>query len=287
MRLGKINLGFLNSKNKAAAGENHQFIELRNVVKIYQGPSGGFQAIKNVNLNISAGEFVAIAGKSGSGKSTLLNMITGIDRPSSGEIFVNNAPIHLMSEEKLTIWRGVTIGIVFQFFQLIPTMTLLENVILPMDFCRTGTPRQRRERALQLLKEVGLEEFAGRLPSNVSGGQQQRAAIARALANDPQLIVADEPTGNLDSATAEAVFSLLERLVEQGKTVVIVTHDNELASRCQRIVTISDGCIVQDQPNTKDGRPGSAASARSQAAEDQETTSPAGGDILEPQAEQG
>lgn len=282
MRLGKINLGFLNFKNTAAAGdENHEFIELRNVVKVYQGPSGGFQAVKKVNITIGAGEFVAIAGKSGSGKSTLLNMITGIDRPSSGEIFVNNAPIHVMSEEKLTIWRGETIGIVFQFFQLIPTMTLLENVILPMDFCRSGTPRRRRERAHQLLKEVGLEEFAGRLPANVSGGQQQRAAIARALANDPQLIVADEPTGNLDSATAEAVFNLLERLVEQGKTVVIVTHDNELANRCQRIVTISDGCIVQDQP-------GEAAPQRDQAsAGEEETTSSTGGDILEPQAEQG
>ncbi len=237
----------LRGKHSVTPTETHAFIDLRNVQKLYETSSGGFQALKGVSLQIQSGEFVAIAGKSGSGKSTLLNMISGIDRPSSGEIFINELPIHSFDEEKLTIWRGDVIGVVFQFFQLVPTMTLIENVMLPMDFCRHYSPRKRRERAANLLKMVDMAEQSQRLPANVSGGQQQRAAIARALANDPPIIIADEPTGNLDSASAEAVFGLLEQLVQQGKTVIIVTHDMDLANRCQRIIYIADGQIVSDR----------------------------------------
>lgn len=236
-------------KPKAADGEPFAFIDLRGVNKVYEGPSEGFAALKNVSLRIDSGEFVAIAGKSGSGKSTLLNMITGIDRPTSGKIVINGTHLHKLSEGKLTIWRGNAVGIIFQFFQLLPTMTLLENVILPMDFCRYSSPRRRRERALHLLEQVDLLAQRNRLPAFVSGGQQQRAAIARALANDPPIVVADEPTGNLDSASAGIVFQLLERMVAQGKTVILVTHDSDLAQRCKRVIHIADGCIVSDQIN--------------------------------------
>lgn len=250
-------------KRSPKPDQPYAFIDLRSVVKIYEGASGGFTALKGISLQIHSGEFVAIAGKSGSGKSTLLNMITGIDRPTSGEIFIDDAPLHKLDEGKLTIWRGNAVGIIFQFFQLLPTMTLIENVILPMDFCHYSSARKRRERAARLLAEVDLAEQRNRLPAHVSGGQQQRAAIARALANDPPIIVADEPTGNLDSASAEAIFQLLERLVAQGKTVIIVTHDMDLARRCQRMICIADGNIVLDQLN----REAVAAAAEPAAAE--------------------
>jgi len=238
----------LNRKRKPAPDEHFAFIDLRGINKVYEGPSGGFHALKEITLQIQSGEMVAIAGKSGSGKSTLLNMITGIDRPTSGEIYINEVPLHKLDEGRLTIWRGNAVGIIFQFFQLLPTMTLLENVILPMDFCHYGSRRSRRERAMRLLSEVDLGALRNRLPAHVSGGQQQRAAIARALANDPPIIVADEPTGNLDTASAEAVFQLLQRLVALGKTVIVVTHDPDLAQRCQRIISIADGRITTDQP---------------------------------------
>ncbi len=188
-----------------------------------------------------------MVGKSGSGKTTLINMIAGIDRPTGGEIWVGGTAVHSLSEGQMAVWRGRNIGIVFQFFQLLPTLTLIENVMLPMDFGGMVAPRQRRERALHLLDLVGIADHARKLPSAVSGGQQQRAAIARALANDPPLIVADEPTGNLDSKTAEDVFSLFERLVTQGKTFVIVTHDVGLAKRVHRTVVISDGEIYNGE----------------------------------------
>lgn len=225
---------------------NQYLIELRQVVKTYRSEAGDFTALKGVDLQVSAGEFVAIIGKSGSGKSTLINMITGIDRPTSGEVLVGDSAIHTLNENQIAAWRGRNIGIVFQFFQLLPTMTVLENVILPMAFCRLFSRDERRRRALQLLEEVGMVDHARKLPSALSGGQQQRVAIARALANDPPVIVADEPTGNLDSKTADAVFNLFERLVQQGKTIVIVTHDNTLAERVQRAITVSDGAIAED-----------------------------------------
>ena len=248
MPWGKISIpAIFTQKRSPAPPEHHAFIELRGVTKTYESPSGGFQALKGVDLQVEEGEFMAIAGKSGSGKSTLLNMLTGIDRPTSGEIHIQGVPIHKLNEEQLTDWRGGTIGIVFQFFQLIPTMTLIENVMLPMDFCGKYSLRSRREQAAHLLDEVDLNEFHHRLPAHVSGGQQQRAAVARALANDPPILIADEPTGNLDSASAEAVFNMLRRLNARGKTVIIVTHDQDLARACHRILHIADGRIVGDE----------------------------------------
>ena len=229
---------------------NRHLVELRQVVKTFQTAAGTFTALKGIDLQIDAGEFAAVIGKSGSGKSTLLNMLTGIDRPTSGEVLVGDTQVHALSEGKLAVWRGRSMGIVFQFFQLLPTLTLLENVMLPMDFGNRGTAGERRERALDLLETVGMAEHAQKLPNAISGGQQQRVAIARALANDPPMIVADEPTGNLDSKTADAVFSLFERLVEGGKTILMVTHDRDLATRASRAVVVADGEIVEEIRNS-------------------------------------
>ena len=219
-------------------------IDLRQVVKVYETPAGPFTALKGVDLQVAAGEFVAVIGKSGSGKSTLINSITGIDRPTLGEVFVAGVPIHTLSENEMALWRGRNLGIVFQFFQLLPTLTLIENVMLPMEFGRLYSSRERKDRAMYLLDLVGMVEHARKLPSGISGGQQQRAAIARALANDPALLVADEPTGSLDSKTADAIFQLFEDLVAQGKTILTVTHDQDWAARVGRVVQIADGEIV-------------------------------------------
>jgi ABC-type lipoprotein export system ATPase subunit len=227
-------------------GVGDYLIDLRDVIKTYKTEAGDFIALKGINLTIDRGEFVGIVGKSGSGKSTLVNMLTGIDRPTSGEIYVAGTGIHLLNEGKMAQWRGRNQGVVFQFFQLLPTLTLVENVMLPMDFCNLYTPRERRERAMELLALVDIAEQANKLPSAISGGQQQRAAIARALANDPPMIIADEPTGNLDSRTAEQVFLLFERLVKGGKTLLMVTHDDDLARRVTRTIVIADGEIVNE-----------------------------------------
>src|SRR5574341_1259397 len=232
--------------NGAYRHGNTYLIELKQVVKSYRTPVGDFTALKGVGLQVDAGEFVAVIGKSGSGKSTLINMLTGIDRPSSGEVFVGDTAVHHLKEHQIAQWRGRNIGIVFQFFQLLPTLTLVENVMLPMDFCNMSPRRQRMERAMHLRQLVDLVEHAHKLPTAVSGGQQQRAAIARALANDPPIVVADEPTGNLDSRTAAAVFELFGNLVEQGKTILMVTHDDDQAQRASRTVIIADGEIVNE-----------------------------------------
>lgn len=224
-------------------------IDLRRVVKTYESEAGTFTALKGVDLTVYPGEFLAIVGKSGSGKSTLINMITGIDRPTSGEVRVGGTEVHVLSEGEIAKWRGKTIGVVFQFFQLLPTLTILENVMLPMDFCNMFPSRERKERAMALLAEVEMDVHAHKLPSAVSGGQQQRVAIARALANDPPLLVADEPTGNLDSKTADSVFGLFERLVSQGKTITMVTHDDDLSLRATRTITIADGEIAGERRN--------------------------------------
>jgi putative ABC transport system ATP-binding protein len=216
-------------------------------VKTYQSAAGSFTALKGVDLQIDTGEFVAVIGKSGSGKSTLINMLTGIDRPTSGEVFVGDMAIHTLNEGQMAIWRGRNVGVIFQFFQLLPTLTVVENVMLPMDFCDVHPFHERRERALQLLEQVEMVDHANKLPTAISGGQQQRVAIARALANDPPILVADEPTGNLDSRTAEAVFTLFEGLVARGKTILIVTHDTDLAERATRTVYVVDGEIVDEQ----------------------------------------
>ncbi|MDQ7858182.1 MAG: ATP-binding cassette domain-containing protein [Armatimonadota bacterium] len=221
-------------------------IDLRRVVKVYESAAGTFTALKGVDLRVEEGEFVAVIGKSGSGKSTLINMITGIDRPTSGEVHVAGTPVHTLGEGQMAVWRGRALGIIFQFFQLLPTLSLVENVMLPMDFAGLYAPRDRRERALRLLEQVGLAQHAFKLPSAVSGGEQQRAAIARALANDPPILVADEPTGNLDSKTAQSVFALFERLVREGKTILMVTHDNDLARAVSRTIVLSDGEIIEE-----------------------------------------
>jgi putative ABC transport system ATP-binding protein len=223
-----------------------RLVELRGVTKAYDIAAGKFLALKGIDMTVDEGEFVAVVGKSGSGKSTLINMITGIDEPTSGEVFVASTPVHTLSQEQLAVWRGKSIGIVFQFFQLLPTLTVAENVVLPMDFCNVYRVNERRARAISLLEKVGIAEQADKLPSDLSGGQQQRAAIARALANDPPLIVADEPTGNLDSQTSDAVMQLFASLTAEGKTVVMVTHERDLSKYFTRTVTLSDGAIITD-----------------------------------------
>jgi putative ABC transport system ATP-binding protein len=219
-------------------------IELEAVVKIYRTGKLEYPALRGVDLSIDAGEMVAVVGPSGSGKTTIMNMITGIDRPTGGSVVVDGQRIDELSEEELAIWRGRNVGIVFQFFQLLPTLTALENAMLPLDFARKGSKHERFERAKHDLELVGLGDKLDHLPAELSGGEQQRVAIARALASDPKLIIGDEPTGNLDTQTAAEMFELLQRLNDEGKTVLYVTHDLELAARAGRVVTIRDGVVV-------------------------------------------
>jgi putative ABC transport system ATP-binding protein len=226
--------------------DGRPIVECRDVQKIFKTAAGEATVLKGININIHPGEFVSIVGRSGSGKSTLVNMITGIDHPSSGIVRVGGTELHRMSEGEVAVWRGKTMGIVFQFFQLLPMLTLIENIMLPMDFCNLYSPAGREEKAMRLLQRVGLEAMAHKLPGAVSGGQQQSAAVARALANDPPIIMADEPTGNLDSRTAEEVIQLFEELVQQGKTILMVTHDPILAKRTSRTLIISDGGLVNE-----------------------------------------
>jgi len=228
-------------------GTDKALVRLRGVVKTYHSGEIPFTALKGIDLDVYTGEFIGLIGKSGSGKTTLINMITGIDHPTSGEVVVGDTPVHALGENALAKWRGRNVGVVFQFFQLLPTLTVLENVLLPMDFLSVIPPKDRLARALELLKHVELADQAHKLPATLSGGQQQRVAIARALANDPPILAADEPTGNLDSKTAEAVFTLFERLVEQHKTIIMVTHDNDLASRVRRALHVADGEIVEER----------------------------------------
>jgi ABC-type lipoprotein export system ATPase subunit len=223
---------------------NDHLIELQKIVKTYKTAAGDFTVLKEVDVQVDGGEFVAVIGKSGSGKSTLINMVTGIDRPTSGKVLVGDTAVHTLSESQMAVWRGRNLGIIFQFFQLLPTLSLIENVMLPMDFCNMFSPGERQKRAMNLLEQVDMVEHAHKLPSAVSGGQAQRVAIARALANDPPILVADEPTGSLDSKTANAVFALFENLVNEGKTILMVTHDNDLARRASRAIIVVDGQVT-------------------------------------------
>ena len=225
-------------------------IELRKVVKVYSSEAGDFTALRGVDLSIQQGEFLGIVGKSGAGKSTLLNMLTGVDHATSGEVTVRaggEVSIHKLDEDALALWRGQTMGVVYQSFQLLPMLTLLENVMLPMDLCGLYSARKSRERAMELLHLVEIDEHAKKLPAFISGGQQQRVAIARALANDPAILVADEPTGSLDSVTADHIFDVFEKLVAAGKTIVMVTHDSGLTPRFSRHLVIADGEIVSER----------------------------------------
>lgn len=221
-------------------------IALREIYKNFTNAGIEVPVLKGISLDINPGEFVAIVGPSGNGKSTLLNMITGIDRPTTGDVIVNGQQLKHLSEDQLAKWRSTQVGIVFQFFQLLPALNLLQNVILPMDFVKAHPPKVRKQQAEQLLESVGLSDQMHKLPGLVSGGQQQRAAIARALANDPPLVVADEPTGNLDVQTSEEVFEILLNLADRGKTVVMVTHDEDLACRASRRIEIINGLIASD-----------------------------------------
>jgi putative ABC transport system ATP-binding protein len=240
----------MNFSSSFSSNGHRPRIELRGVTKDYDTPAGPFTALKGIDLTIQPGEFVAVVGKSGSGKSTLLNVIAGIDRPTEGEVNIGTSSVHKLNESQVAVWRGRNVGVVFQFFQLLPTLTVLENVTLPMDFSATLPSRQRPERALQLLERVGVADQANKLPASLSGGQQQRAAIARALANDPPILVADEPTGNLDSANADLVWQLFKDLAAEGKTVLVVTHEREIAQHVSRTVRLADGLLVSEQPSS-------------------------------------
>ncbi|HSC90060.1 MAG TPA: ABC transporter ATP-binding protein [Gaiellaceae bacterium] len=219
-------------------------IELRGVEKVYRMGRVDYRALRGVDLTIAEGELVAVVGPSGSGKTTILNLVTGIDRPTTGTVTVDGRRLDELSEEELAVWRGANVGIVFQFFQLLPTLSALENAVLPLDFARRGSRRERFERARHNLELVGLGDKVDHLPAELSGGEQQRVAIARALAADPKLVVGDEPTGNLDTATAAEMFLLFRRLNEARKTVLFVTHDPQLAQQAHRVVTIRDGVVV-------------------------------------------
>jgi putative ABC transport system ATP-binding protein len=234
------------SEREGRGGGPQCAIHLDRVVKTYVNAAGAFPALKGIDVEIRYGEFVSLVGKSGSGKSTLLNMLTGIDYPTAGRVTVGGQDIYALSESRRALWRGRNVGIVFQFFQLLPTLTLLENVMLPMDYCDVPPPAERPARALDLLRQVGLEAQAHKLPAAVSSGQQQSAAIARALATDPPIVVADEPTGNLDSRSADAIYRLFEGLAKRGKTILIVTHDPSLTQRTDRTVTLVDGEIADE-----------------------------------------
>ena len=237
----------INSPVALSEDDHRPLIELSKVVKAYKTPAGDFIALKGIDAHFLRGEFASIIGKSGSGKSTMLNMITGIDHPSAGQVRIGDTYMKGMSEGSLSVWRGRNLGIVFQFFQLLPMLSLLENTMLPMDFCNMYPPAARESRAIDLLKSVGMEKYAHKHPASISGGQQQCAAIARALANDPPILIADEPTGNLDSKTAEMVLEIFDDLVHKGKTILIVTHDITVAWHASHILILSDGELIDEQ----------------------------------------
>ncbi|MEO8623404.1 MAG: ABC transporter ATP-binding protein [bacterium] len=219
-------------------------IVLRDVTRTYAAATGPFDALSHASLSIDAGEFAVVVGQSGSGKSTLLALLAGIDRPTTGEVHVGGTAVHALSEREMSAWRGGAVGIVFQFFQLLPTLTAAENVMLPMDFAGRWPAKERRERALAIMSRLGVADQADKLPSTLSGGQQQRVAVARALANEPSVLLADEPTGNLDSRTADAMLELLAGLVAEGHTVVMVTHDMGARRYATRTIELADGCVV-------------------------------------------
>jgi putative ABC transport system ATP-binding protein len=232
--------------SKSTVSSSAWIIDIHQVVKEYHSLAGDITALKGIDLQIKAGEFVVITGKSGSGKTTLVNMIAALDRATAGELWVDGMPIHQLSSEKASTWRGQAIGVVFQTFELMPTLTLVQNVMMPMDFAGHLAPKERRQRALKLLEEMEIGGHAHKRPSAISGGQQQRVAIARALANDPPIIIADEPTGSLDTGTSQTVINVFKNLSQQGKTVILVTHDADIARQSQRVIKLLDGQVIED-----------------------------------------
>jgi len=222
-------------------------IRLRGLTKRYAVAGGTFTALDALDLDVGPGEFLTVVGRSGSGKTTLLNLLAGIDSPTAGEIMINGQRVDVLTGSRLSVWRGTSIGLVFQFFQLLPTLTVVENVMLPMDFCNSFPPRERRARAMSLLERVGIADQAGKPPTSLSGGQQQRAAIARALANDPHVLLADEPTGNLDSVTSDHVLDVFAGLAAEGRTIVMATHERDVSRVATRQVTLLDGRVVADE----------------------------------------
>ncbi len=244
------NINERNNTNSHIHSNNNCVVQLHNVNKSFNVGDAVIPVLKNLSLEVQSGEFVSIVGHSGCGKSTLLNMITGIDFPTSGTVLVTNQDVNSMTENELAAWRGINVGIIFQFFQMLPALSLLQNVILPMDFAGILPRNERKNRASELLQLVGLGDQLHKLPNMVSGGQQQRAAVARALANDPPLLVADEPTGNLDTSTADDVFDIFLRLSSEGKTIIMVTHNQMLASRVPRAIEMDDGRIARDESST-------------------------------------
>ncbi|MBI9050726.1 MAG: ABC transporter ATP-binding protein [Anaerolineaceae bacterium] len=224
------------------------FIQVKDLNKVYKTPAGDFPALKNINFEVQAGGFTLVVGKSGAGKSTLINMVTGVDSATSGEIWIDGQAIHTLSENEMALWRGMNVGVIYQSFQLLPKLTIMDNILIPMDFCDLYKPVKSQEWAMSILDKVELADQAHKLPSTLSGGQQQRAAIARALANDPPLIVADEPTGNLDTNTAEVIFELFRKLVDEGKTIFMVTHDESLIQRSDHVYHIYDGELAVAEP---------------------------------------
>lgn len=251
---GRLGMSENGTGRGPAACKGEALIDMHGVEKVYHTPAGEFIALRGIDLTVRAGEFVSVVGKSGSGKSTLINMFTGIDHPSAGRVVVADTCLDQLSEGEIAEWRGEHLGIVFQFFQLLPTLTVVENVMMPMDLAGRVPEEERYERALDLLAQVGVTESAHAFPAAIAGGQQQRAAIARALANDPPILVADEPTGNLESGAAESIFGLFNTLAEQGKTIVMVTHDAQLAGRVPRMITLADGRIVADTAGDRPGK---------------------------------
>jgi putative ABC transport system ATP-binding protein len=226
---------------------NAPFLQLSNLVKVYPSAQGGVTALKGVSAEVGRGEFVGVLGRSGAGKSTLINMLTGVDKLNEGEIWMEGTPVHALNEDQVAFWRGRKVGVIYQSFELMPSLSLLDNVMLPMDFCDLYRRGESRERAMDLLRQVELQDHALKLPSAISGGQQQRVAIARALANDPPLIIADEPTGSLDSATAEIIIELFEGLVKEGKTIIMATHDHSMDERFTHTITLDDGILAEEK----------------------------------------
>jgi len=253
---------------KPSITEPSPLIELRGVIKTYSSEAGDFTALRGIDAQVHPGEFLGVIGKSGAGKSTLLNMVTGVDHLTEGEVIVRagrEVSVHRLGENDLALWRGQTVGVIFQSFQLLPMLTLVENIMLPMDLCGLYQPRESRRRAMELLELVEIPEHANKLPAYISGGQQQRVAIARALANDPPILVADEPTGSLDSVTADHIFDVFEHLLESGKTIIMVTHDMGLMPRFSRHLIIADGEIVENNSRPADSAPQPVPPARGKA----------------------